>query len=139
MKIGIIGKGMVGGTMADGLTQIGHTVICYDPLKGLYNLDALLDATCIFVCVPTPTINNKCDTSIVEEVVSHLSQRNYEGVVAIKSTVIPGTTERLAKLFSNLTICFVPEFLKEKSALSDFIDHHDVLIVGTDDEAVCFR
>jgi UDPglucose 6-dehydrogenase len=51
--------------------------------------------------------------------------------VAIKSTVIPGTCQRLSKDYPDLHICSVPEFLRAKTALADFIHNHDLLIIGS--------
>jgi UDP-glucose 6-dehydrogenase len=60
----------------------------------------------------------------------------YSGIIAIKSTVLPGTTESLIGQYPNLKICMVPEFLRAKSALADFVNNHDVLVVGTDNNYV---
>jgi UDP-glucose 6-dehydrogenase len=75
--------------------------------------------------------DGNCDTSIVNDVVNQLNLQKYVGVVAIKSTVIPGTTDILLDKYPDLKICHVPEFLRQKSALGDFFDNHDVLIIGT--------
>jgi nucleotide sugar dehydrogenase len=63
-------------------------------------------------------------------VIERLFQNDYQGIIAIKSTVVPGTTQSLIDKYNNHKICFVPEFLRERSALVDFMQHQDVLIVG---------
>ena len=131
MKIGIIGVGVVGGTLAYGFNRIGHEVIKHD-LKLATKIDVVLGTLLTFVCVPTlQAVNGLCDTSSVEEVVASLAEIGYEGVVVIKSTVTPGTTDRLAKEFPFLRLAFCPEFLREKSTYSDFVENHDVCIIGT--------
>ena len=58
------------------------------------------------------------------------------GVVAIKSTVTPGTSEKLSRQYPDLQICFVPEFLRERCAMVDFIENHDLCVIGTDSKDV---
>jgi nucleotide sugar dehydrogenase len=88
--------------------------------------------------------DGSCDTSIVEGVVDELIAARYLGIIAIKSTVLPGTTQRLFNKYQEtyqkysdefrdghlLRLCFVPEFLRERSAFSDFTEHHEVCVVG---------
>lgn len=136
MKIGIIGLGVVGSAVYQGLLHIGQTLTYYDPKFAESKLENILDTECVFVCVPTPTIDGVCDTTTVTQVVDNLNQLQYQGIVAIKSTVIPGTTQNLQHQYPQLKICFVPEFLREKSALTDFVADQDVLIVGTNNSDV---
>lgn len=64
-----------------------------------------------FVCVPTPNLpDGSLDTSIVEKVVSECTCP----LIVIRSTVNPGTSDRLAKLGKN--ICMQPEYLGETVA-----------------------
>lgn len=133
MHIGIIGLGVVGSATKDGLQQIDHSVVHYD-IKDGSSITDILDTEIVYVCVPTnSTTTGGCDVSQVCDVVEKLNNLNYHGIIAIKSTVEPGTTQNLINQYPNLSICFVPEFLREKSALNDFIDGHDILMVGTED------
>jgi UDPglucose 6-dehydrogenase len=136
MKVGIIGKGVVGSALYDGLQQLDHELCCFDPKINGSHITDVVNTDCVFVCVPTPTVDGRCDLSQINQVVALLNDYRYQGVVALKSTVLPGTTERLQNQYPFLKICFVPEFLREKSALTDFILFHDVLIVGTEDKDV---
>ena len=137
MEIGIIGKGVVGGAVYDGLRQIGHVLSYYDKNNTQTSINDVLDTKIVFVCVPTNSnVDGTCDTSIVEDTVKELDRLNYTGIIAVKSTVIPGTTAKLIAMYPTRMICFVPEFLRERSALTDFVDNHDVLIVGTDNNDV---
>lgn len=137
MKIGVIGLGIVGKAVYDGLGQFGHQMSHYDIVDQTTNIDSVMNTEIVFVCVPTPTNNEGfCDISNVEHTVDLLSKNNYSGIVAIKSTVIPGTTQRAIEQYQNLKICFVPEFLRERSALIDFVELQDVLIIGTQDNEI---
>ena len=132
MKIGIIGKGTVGKAVYEGLKYLGHDMSFFDPAYEGSKLDDVLDADCVFISVPTnQSVNGDCDTSIVERVISELNQVQYPGLVAIKSTVVPGTCDRLSEQYPELRICSVPEFLRAKHALSDFTDNHDLLVIGS--------
>ena len=96
----------------------------------------------IFVCVPTPMrVDNSCNTSIVEEVVlaiheitQQMKDEHHDSmnkrVVVIKSTVVPGTTERLNNQSPGIVVCFNPEFLTERNALDDFKNQDRIIIGG---------
>jgi len=134
MKIGIIGKGVVGNAVYCGLAQIGNQVNHYDVKDNSTKINDMSDRDIVFVCVPTDADDNgRCDISIVENIISNLASIEFSGIIAIKSTVIPGTTDALIKKYSSMSICYVPEFLREKSAHSDFFDSNDVLIIGSHD------
>jgi len=135
MKIGLIGKGTVGKAVYEGLNHLGHQMSFFDPAYEGSTLQDVLDTDCVFLCVPTNQApNGDCDTSIVEKVVAELDQVGYKGLVAVKSTVVPGTSDRLSAKHPNLRICSVPEFLRAKTALADFMYNHDLLIIGSNRE-----
>lgn len=130
MKIGIIGWGAVGGAVGEGLMMLGHDVSKHDP-KFNTTINDVLDTEIVFVCVPTPSgENGECDLSIVHSTIDSLKENNYKGVIALKSTSVPGTTQGIIDKYQDTDICFVPEFLRERSALEDFVRNHDVLAVG---------
>ncbi len=141
-KIGIIGLGIVGSACKFGFELLGHEVIVHD-IKLDTKLEDLLECQVIFVCVPTPSNDDgSCDTSIVESVIDdyvkikYYKKMNYfDQIIAIKSTVPPGTTEKIKQkhtyLGCKLSFAFVPEFLREHSAITDFTEHQDVCIIGT--------
>ncbi len=130
MKIGIIGLGVVGSAVKHGLEKISQTVSAYDIKYPDTPINDVLDTEVCFVCVPTPSMSDgACDTSIVEQIVRELTEKNYRGLVTIKSTVTPGTTDRLAKTTA-LRLAFCPEFLRERAAFTDFVENHDVCVIG---------
>lgn len=137
MKIGVIGRGFVGGAITNGFENQGHEVLVHDT-KLNTKIEDVLNARLLYICVPTPSSEDgSCNTDIVESVLEQLSELNYTGYVCVKSTIVPGTTERFRELFSNLKISFVPEFLREKTAVEDFLYNNNVLVIGSDyDEAI---
>jgi len=133
MKIGIVGLGAVGSANQKGFEYLGHEVIGHD-IKINTTIDVVIDSEIVFVCVPTPQADDgSCDTTIIESVIDELNFQSYKGIIAIRSTVVPGFTQRMIDAHKNLTICFVPEFLRERCAADDFINNHKLLAVGTHD------
>tara|TARA_R100001082_G_scaffold110194_1_gene89441 strand:+ start:675 stop:1472 length:798 start_codon:yes stop_codon:yes gene_type:complete len=132
MIIGVVGVGVVGQAVCQGFEGLGHDVRTHDLKLGTSIKDVLAAEIC-FICVPTPSKKNEeCNIDIVASVVDDLNKFEYAGIVAIKSTVTPGTTNYFSKKYLNLEICFVPEFLRERSAAEDFIENHDLCVIGTD-------
>ena len=130
MRIGVIGLGVVGSAIKTGFEELGHDVLCHD-IKLDTTVKNVSKTDICYICVPTPPKEDgSCNIDIVESVVKDLSNVSYEGLLIIKSTVEPGTTDKLSNKFPNLRLGFVPEFLRERCAISDFIVNHDVCIVG---------
>lgn len=152
-RIAIIGQGFVGTAIREGMKH-AFEVICYDKAdpkvvyawgdqlpRNSWNtndpIGQLIEVTDgpIFVCVPTPMKKNgAADTSIVESVVkSVVNHKNYKdsgaGPVIIKSTVPPGTTERLMQE-TGTGIIFNPEFLTEAASVDDFKNQDRIIIGG---------
>ena len=105
-KISIIGSGFVGERVGRGLISLGHDVIFYDiaDKEGLPNFTkdinyAVENSDVSFICVPTPTVNEKIDLSYIKEAAKSigigLASREKYHVVVIKSTVVPTTTENV--------------------------------------------
>lgn len=130
MLIGIIGTGIVGGTIKKGFEAIGHTTVGVDKKNPKSAIKDVLPTEVTYICLPTPrSKDGSCDISLVEATIKELCALNYKGVIVIKSTVSAGTTDDLSKKY-NRRIYFVPEFLRERCAYADFTEGHDVLIVG---------
>lgn len=126
-KIGIIGsKGMVGGALKRYFDKRGYPLYCYDK-AGEGSLDLVNQADYIYIAVPTPYVEGLgCDTSIIEEVLENLHSGK---VIIVKSTVIPGTTDRLQEKFPEQNFIFSPEFLTEATADQD-MNFPDRQIIG---------
>tara|TARA_A100001515_G_scaffold66714_2_gene52894 strand:- start:638 stop:1465 length:828 start_codon:yes stop_codon:yes gene_type:complete len=134
MKIGIVGQGFVGTAVREGLKN-HHTINTFDLVKES-TCDSISDlvnkSKYIFVCVPTPMKEDgSCDTSIVEDVVKDVNSLTMtDKIVIIKSTITPGTTERLNKKYTNCKIVFNPEFLTEANSIDDFKNQDRIIIGG---------
>jgi UDPglucose 6-dehydrogenase len=136
VKIGIIGLGVVGSAIKHGFEKLGHKTAIHD-IRFDTSIRDVKDTEVVFLCVPTPSLkNHKCDVSVVESVIKELNDIDYKGVISIKSTVEPGFTEQIQEKYRNRTICFVPEFLRERCAIADFTENHDLCVIGTDDDKV---
>ncbi len=137
MNIGIVGLGVVGSAIRHGFTKLGHDVKVHD-INIDTELHAIGDTEIVFVCVPTPQLESgRADTEIVKEVVRDIVDKTeYTGIVAIKSTVEPGTTEGLINEYPEHDICFVPEFLRARCSIVDFVENHELCIIGTHDERI---
>ncbi len=101
------------------------------------DMEELLDAARIlFVCVDTPpTRSGDADLSRVRSVVEEL-RADGDHVLVMKSTVPAGTGEAIRRDVPQLSYVSCPEFLKEGSAVEDFM-HPDRVVIGSDpgDEA----
>lgn len=132
MKIGSIGRGMVGDAIFQGLLDLGNEMSYFDPKFEGSKIEDVLDSDAVFIAVPTiPNDKNECDLRILFSVLDSLDSLNYKGVICIKSTITPGTTQKMIEKYNNDKICFCPEFLKERCAYDDFMLNNKICIVGT--------
>ena len=140
MKIGIVGQGYVGTAVKEMFNKY-YEVDTFDLDESKRDVDYIEDIIdrndIIFVCVPTPMRKDgSCDTSIVEGVVKELNElaltrKCSDRIIAIKSTVPPGTTNRLNKECENISVIFNPEFLTEANFIEDFKNQNRIIIGGT--------
>lgn len=150
-KIGIVGFGYVGQAMCK-FFEDHFDVIFYDTNYKKSSQEATLidrrsknkedinKCDLAIVCVPTPMgMNGRVDTSIVTETVAWLETP----LILIKSTVPPGTTEKLMKATGGFNIAFSPEYIGEGNYVIPWwkgypdpkdMKHHDFQILGGDRE-----
>ena len=158
MKIGVIGMGFVGLVTATVLADRGNSVTCvdvdgekieklkrgepyiYEPgLKELFqrnksamsftsDYSSLRGSEVAFICVPTPTVNGKIDLSYVRDSVFSVNSVDRNVIIAVKSTVVPGTASALSSMIGR-SIVSNPEFLREGNAIEDTL-HPDRIVVG---------
>src|SRR3954463_4504959 len=94
-------------------------------------------ASLLFCCVDTPpTYSGDADLSRVDAVVGDLGESRDHALV-MKSTVPVGTGRSIARRADGLAYVSNPEFLKEGSAVQDFM-HPDRVVVGANDNSLEF-
>ena len=105
--------------------------------------EALADADFVFICVGTPSQKNG-DTSLEQlrrvcvEIADALPSRSSRLTVVVRSTVFPGTCEDLVQplIGNSAAVVDHPEFLREGTAVQDFMEPSLVVVGGVDAAAV---
>jgi UDPglucose 6-dehydrogenase len=93
--------------------------------------ELLADARLIFVCVQTPpTVSGDADLSAVQRAVDEIGEPGGKALV-MKSTVPVGTGRTIRREAPDLAYVSCPEFLREGTALKDFMEP-DRVLVGID-------
>ncbi|HEX5820586.1 MAG TPA: UDP-glucose/GDP-mannose dehydrogenase family protein [Solirubrobacterales bacterium] len=93
--------------------------------------ELLAEARLIFVCVQTPpTVSGDADLSAVQGAVEEIGKPDGKALV-MKSTVPVGTGRTISREAPDLAYVSCPEFLREGTAIQDFMEP-DRVLVGTD-------
>ena len=138
-NIGIIGNGFVGNAIATGLVGYVDQVRIFDvqPERSTNTLEEVVNySDVVFVSVPTPMTNvlgGEIDLSVVRKaftMINRCKRESSEPIFVLKSTVVPGTMEKLCEEFPDLNLVFSPEFLTERYARLDFINSARVVLGG---------
>jgi UDPglucose 6-dehydrogenase len=112
MRVGVVGMGHVGQTLVEYLRhcRMRIEVITFDPrFDDRYPDLDLGSCDFVCVCVGTPmSADGSCDLSAVTEAVTRLPCNR----VLLRSTVTPGTTDRL-RADTEKIVCHWPEFYGE--------------------------
>jgi UDP-glucose 6-dehydrogenase len=132
MKIAQIGNGFVGSALHKSFKGKGCNTIIYDKFQDIGSIKEVLSSEILFMCLPTPYVDGfGFDLSALTENLKLLSSNNYKGLIVIKSTIEPGSTERLSFQYENLLICHNPEFLTAKTAFEDFDGQKHIVLGST--------
>jgi len=107
---------------------------------------AVTDAEFVFLCVATPQgSDGQADLSAIDTAAREIAPvLAPASVVLNKSTVPVGTTERVDRIMreagavTDIGVASNPEFLREGTAVRDFL-HPSRVVIGTDDSAVGVR
>ena len=108
---------------------------------------AVLNSEVSFVCVGTPSLKNgKLDLGHIEHVAREIGaairQKKSPHVFVLRSTVLAGTTETVVlpilekesgkKCGQDFTVCYNPEFMREGSAVGDFLNPPYTILGASD-------
>jgi UDPglucose 6-dehydrogenase len=164
--IGVVGLGWVGLVTAACFAELGHRVVgreidegkldalrsgglpFHEPglpemvernaerLEFTADLEPMRSVSVAFICVGTPpTHSGDADLSAVHDAVEELSAKGGPALV-MKSTVPVGTGRRVRSSAPGMAYVACPEFLREGTAVKDFLEP-DRVVIGADpgDEA----
>ncbi|MCS7094724.1 MAG: UDP-glucose/GDP-mannose dehydrogenase family protein [Thaumarchaeota archaeon] len=113
-------------------------------LSATTDYNAIRETSVTFITVGTPSSNDGgIDLSYIQSasrsIGESLSGKRERHLVVVKSTVVPGTTQRVIvptlesssnhRVGESLFVCVNPEFLREGSAVKDML-HPDRLVLG---------
>ena len=135
-KISIIGLGFVGNSMFKSFILKGMkdntNLFGYDKFKdnGIGDFNNCLQSDILFLALPTiyNTELGQYDKKPIEETCLKLTENNYKGVIVIKSTVEPYTTNNLSNKFNKLQFIHNPEFLTARTAFEDFHNQKHIVL-----------
>tara|TARA_R100000734_G_C3299877_1_gene90648 strand:- start:152 stop:1018 length:867 start_codon:yes stop_codon:yes gene_type:complete len=143
-KIGIIGNGFVGSSVAHGFSSNTgcdvKDVKIYDKdhTKSTHTITEVVnDSDFIFLSVPTPSNQDgSISLDIVHEVFKEIDsvldyEAEHQPTILLRSTVTPGTTKKIQSEYPKMYIVFNPEFLTERSAKLDFINQSRIVLGGS--------
>ena len=110
---------------------------------------AVLETEISFLCVGTPSMRNgKLDLGhigpVCEEIGQALRKKDTFHLIVLRSTVLPGTAETIVvptlekasgkKLGKDFGVCVNPEFMREGTAVADFLEP-SITIIGASEAA----
>jgi UDPglucose 6-dehydrogenase len=105
-------------------------------------VSAVIDAEVVFLCVPTPEgADGSADLSYIQTAARTLAPLLLSGAVVVnKSTVPVGSTKVVERELKRPDVAVVsnPEFLREGSAIHDFLNP-DRIVVGSDNQEAAVR
>jgi len=127
----------------EGLEDALKKLLAKGTFRATSDLRETLETEITFICVGTPPQEDgSIDLADMEKISEDLGRmlKGKEGyhTVVVKSTVVPGTTEKVAGLLEKSSgkipgqdfgVCMNPEFLREGKALEDFLKP-DRIVIG---------
>jgi len=115
--IGFIGQGFIGRNYAADFENRGYEIVRYSrSLDSPETREKLANCEIVFVAVPTPTKPSGFNFDTLKEVLALVGKGKS---VVIKSTILPGTCEKLQALYPDILVFHSPEFLTEAKAAFD--------------------
>lgn len=121
-----------------GLPELLHSVIRDGAFEATGDLHRITEADVVFLAVQTPPGDGgSLDLQFVEAAARHVAEvfatEPRRRVLAVRSTVLPGTGDSLRTFFDDHTaVASNPEFLQEGTAVKDFL-RSDRIVVGVNE------
>lgn len=125
-KVSIYGFGVTGQALYEYLVSIhGQSlkIAVRDPDKN--RMENVLGSQITFICVPVPVEDD--NTQNLSMVMDCLERIPRGSIPVIRSTVTPGTIEKLSKMYDR-PIGHLPEFLTERHSLADMFDQKNLYL-----------
>jgi UDP-glucose 6-dehydrogenase len=117
----VVGCGFVGETVAASLEADEKEVVRIDPKYNNNKISDYPNARGAVVAVPTPTVEGKCDDSIIRSVIAEVG----DIPILLKSTVPFPMMETYPS-----NVIYNPEFLRAKTAADDFANQKYFILGG---------
>ena len=135
-RIGIVGRGFVGSAVQFGFSpnvgcDVEVRVYDVDLNKSTHTLEETVnESDFVFLSVPTPSNRDgSINIDILDDALNNINEvSECRNVILVRSTVTPGTTQKLQMKYIDLNLLFNPEYLTERSAKFDFINQSRFII-----------
>ena len=141
-KIAILSSGKVP-FVEDGLDRLVEECLESGNLRFVVGAkNAVTDCEVAFLCVPTPQrADESADLSFIEAATREIAALLPPGAIVVnKSTVPVGSTRVVEAALErpDVTVISNPEFLREGSAVGDFLSP-DRIVIGSEDQAAAIK
>ena len=134
-NIGICGLGCVGNSMYQHfLKNTSVKPVGYDKFKQPFDSEEIfqeiLKTDMVFLCLPTlyDPAKEQYNKDAIFDVCKRLNEGKYKGLVVLKSTVEPETTEKLSDKYQDMDFAHNPEFLSAATCFEDFTNQPHVVL-----------
>ena len=104
----------------------------FDKHKNLGTFESILQTDILYICLPTNYDSSKKEYNMMEidSTLEQLCINSYQGIILIKSTLLPDYCIDVNNKYPNLSIVHNPEFLSAATAVNDFANQQHI-ILGT--------
>jgi len=134
----------------EGIEPLVSSMVAAGRLRATFDpIEAVRHSALSLICVGTPSqpngsLNLSHVQCVAEQIGHALREKDEHHIVALRSTVLPGTTTRMLiptleaasgkRARRDFSVCMNPEFLREGTSLKDFA-HPPFTIIGAQDES----
>src|SRR5690606_37117323 len=121
----------------DGLAEVVSDAVAAGRLRfSVGAASAAEGADVVFLCVPTPQDEDgSADLSYIEAAAAEIAPVLRSGAIVVNKSTVPVGSARVVELVlrrDDVKVVSNPEFLREGTAVQDFL-HPDRVVIGSDD------